>query len=71
MMRIVNIIVTLLAGLVGLFLSVCGGVTAISMGTRAGGVILLALGCLAVGILILVAAGRALRRALRDDTPPP
>jgi hypothetical protein len=70
-MRIVNIIMTLLVGLVGLFMSVCGGVTAISMGTRAGGIIILALGCLAVGVLILVAAAKALRRAMRDDTPPP
>jgi len=74
-MRILVIVIALIAGLIGLAMSVCGGVFLLaaggSMSGEGGGVALLALPSIVVGALLVWACVKIVRGARRPPAPLP
>jgi hypothetical protein len=70
-MRVLLILIALLLGLIGLFMSVCGGgfaFTALFRGFTPA-LALIAIPCAIVGVMLIVASVSLVRRAMnRDDT---
>lgn len=73
-MRVLLILIALLLGLIGLFMSLCGGgiaFVALIEGTNRGfgSFALIAIPCAIVGVMLIVASVSLVRRAMnRDDT---